>query len=104
MFSLPVFLPPLSKRTGGSVTSVSSVMTIGFLAMAFASMAWGTLTDRIGPRLVLLIGSILLAGSLALASRHVGHRVPGPLPADPRRRERRDLRAHDGVRHRLVRH
>jgi MFS family permease len=69
MFSLPVFLLPVSKSTGWSVTSVSSAMTIGFLAMAFASMAWGTLTDRIGPRPVVSIGSILMSGSLALASR-----------------------------------
>jgi MFS family permease len=69
MFSLPVFLMPISKTTGWSVTSISSAMTIGFLAMAFASMAWGTVADRIGPRPVVLIGSVLLAGSLALASR-----------------------------------
>ena len=69
MFSLPVFLLPISKNTGWSVTSISSAMTIGFLAMAFASMAWGTVADRIGPRPVVLIGSVLLAGSLALASR-----------------------------------
>ena len=57
MFCLPVFLLPISKSTGWSVTSVSSAMTIGFLAMAFGSMAWGTLTDRIGQRPVVLIGS-----------------------------------------------
>ena len=38
MFSLPVFLLPISKDTGWSVTGVSTAMTIGFLAMAFASM------------------------------------------------------------------
>ena len=43
-------------------------MTIGFLAMAFASMVWGTLSDRFGPRPVVLTGSVLLAASLALAS------------------------------------
>jgi MFS family permease len=69
MFSLPVFLLPISKSTGWSVTSISSAMTIGFIAMALGSMAWGTLADRIGPRPVVLIGSVLLAGSLALASR-----------------------------------
>jgi MFS family permease len=57
MFSLPVFLLPISKDTGWSVTGISSAMTIGFLAMALASMA------------VVLIGSILLTASLALASR-----------------------------------
>ena len=69
MFSLPVFLLPISKSTGWSVTSVSSAMTIGFVAMALASMAWGTVADRIGPRPVVLIGSVLLAASLAVASR-----------------------------------
>jgi MFS family permease len=44
-------------------------MTIGFLALALASMAWGTLSDRIGPRPVVLTGSIILAVSLTLASR-----------------------------------
>ena len=48
MFSLPVFLLPISHDTGWSVTGVSSAMTIGFLAMAFASIAWGSLSDRLG--------------------------------------------------------
>lgn len=69
MFSLPVFLLPISRDTGWSVTGVSSAMTIGFLALALASMIWGTLSDRWGPRPVVLIGSAILAVSLALASR-----------------------------------
>jgi MFS family permease len=69
MFSLPVFLLPISKDTGWSVTGVSSAITIGFIAMAFASMAWGNLSDRIGPRAVVVIGSVVLAASLALVSR-----------------------------------
>ena len=69
MFSLPVFLLPLSQDTGWSVTGVSSAMTVGFLSMALASIAWGTLSDRVGPRLVVVIGSVVLAASLALASR-----------------------------------
>ena len=32
-------------------------------------MAWGTLSDRFGPRLVVLTGSVILAASLALASQ-----------------------------------
>jgi MFS family permease len=69
MFSLPVFLQPIARDTGWSVTGVSGAMTVGFLAMAFTSMAWGTLSDRIGPLPVVLTGSIVLAASLALASR-----------------------------------
>jgi MFS family permease len=68
MFSLPVFLQPIAKNTGWSVTGVSSAMTIGFLAMAFSSMIWGTLSDRVGPLPVVLTGSVVLASSLGLAS------------------------------------
>jgi len=68
MFSLPVFLQPIARETGWSVTGVSSAMTIGFLAMAFTSMIWGTLSDRFGPLPVVLTGSIVLPASLALAS------------------------------------
>src|SRR3982751_295644 len=69
MFSLPVFLLTIARATGWSVTGVSAAMTIGFVAMAVASIAWGTLSDRVGPQLVVLIGSVVLAASLALASR-----------------------------------
>jgi len=69
MFSLPVFLRPISRDTGWSITGVSSAMTFGFLAMAFGSVIWGNLSDRFGPRLVVLVGSSVLAIALALASR-----------------------------------
>ncbi len=69
MFSLPVFLRPMSQDTGWSVTGISTAMTFGFLAMAAASMVWGGLSDRFGPRPVVLTGSVVLAASLALASR-----------------------------------
>ena len=69
MFSLPVFLRPMSRDTGWSVTGLSMAMTIGFLAMAAASMIWGSLSDRVGPRPVALTGVVVLAASLALASR-----------------------------------
>jgi len=69
MFSLPVLLQPIARDPGWSVAGISSAMTIGFLAMAFASMIWGTLSDRFGPLPVVLTGSIVIAASLALASR-----------------------------------
>jgi MFS family permease len=69
MFSLPVLLQPIARDTGWSVTGVSSAMTIGFLAMAMTSMMWGTLSDRYGPRRVVLTGSVVIAASLALASQ-----------------------------------
>lgn len=69
MFSLPVLLQPIAHDTGWSVAGISSAMTIGFLAMAFASMVWGTLADRIGPLPVVLAGAITIALGLLLASR-----------------------------------
>ena len=69
MFSLPVFLLPMSQDTGWSCTGISGAMTIGFLAIGLASMGWGTLSDRLGPRPVVLIGSVILVASLALASQ-----------------------------------
>jgi MFS family permease len=68
MFSLPVFLQPIARDTGWSVTGISSAMTIGFLAMALTSMIWGTLSDKYGPLPVVLSGSIVISASLALAS------------------------------------
>jgi MFS family permease len=67
MFALPVLLTPMVAATGWSRTGISLAMTIGFLAMAFGSIFWGTLTDRFGPRIIVLTGSCLLAVSLALA-------------------------------------
>src|SRR5258708_12133844 len=67
MFSLPVFLQPIARDTGWSVTGMSSAMTIGFLAMALTSMIWGTLSARLGPLPVVATGPPVLAASLALA-------------------------------------
>src|SRR5689334_20968009 len=69
MFSLPVLLRPIAQDTGWSITGVSGAMTIAFLALAGASIAWGTLSDRVGPRAVVLAGSVVLAASLALLGR-----------------------------------
>lgn len=69
MFSLPVFLQPIAQDTGWSVAGISTAMTIAFLAMALGSMMWGNLSDRFGPRVVVLSGSVLLAAGLALASQ-----------------------------------
>jgi MFS family permease len=69
MFSLPVFLRPVAQDTGWSITGVSAAMTIAFVTMALGSFAWGSLSDRLGPRAVVLTGSVLLAASLAALSK-----------------------------------
>lgn len=68
MFSLPVLLTPMTETTGWSRTGISAAMTIGFIAMALGSMAWGTVSDRFGPRLVVLTGSCLLTLAMVFAS------------------------------------
>src|SRR3977135_4070302 len=69
VFSLAVFLAPMSEATGWSRTGISSAMTLGFVTMGFASFGWGALTDHFGPRIVVLAGGVLLGLGLALASR-----------------------------------
>jgi MFS family permease len=69
IFSLPVFLQPMSAATGWSRTDISLAMTLDFVAMGIASFGWGMLLDRFGPRGVLLCGSSILGLGLVLASR-----------------------------------
>jgi MFS family permease len=69
MFSLAVFLQPITESTGWSHTAVSGAMTLNFLAMGAAGFGWGALSDRIGPRIVVLAGAVLLGLGLFLASR-----------------------------------
>ncbi|ESQ91502.1 hypothetical protein ABAC460_05830 [Asticcacaulis sp. AC460] len=69
MFALPVFLQPIARATGWSVTGISSAMTFGFLAMSVGSLFWGSLSDRIGPRPVVLGGSVLIVAALVMASQ-----------------------------------
>ena len=68
MFSLAVYLQPMSEETGWSRTGISSAMTLDFLVMGAAGFGWGALSDRIGPRVVVLVGAVLLGLGLVLAS------------------------------------
>jgi MFS family permease len=69
MFSLAVFLTPMSDATGWSRAGISFAMTINFLVMAFGSFGWGAASDRWGARVVTLCGAVLLGAALTLASR-----------------------------------
>jgi len=69
MFSLAVFLKPIQEATGWSRAGVSAAMTLNFLTMGLGGFLWGTLSDRYGPRPVVLAGSVLLGIGLAAASR-----------------------------------
>ncbi len=69
MFALPVYLQPIADDTGWSRAGISAAMTVGFLAMGVAGFFWGTLSDRIGARPVVLIAALMLGAGLVLASR-----------------------------------
>lgn len=68
MFSLAIFLQPMAADTGWSRAGISSAMTLNFLVMGAAGFAWGAISDRIGPRIVVLSGAALLGLALVLAS------------------------------------
>jgi MFS family permease len=69
MFSLAVYLQPMSVVTGWSRAGISSAMTLDFLTMGVAGFAWGAASDRFGTRVVVLSGATLLGLALVLASR-----------------------------------
>lgn len=69
MFALPVYLQPIAEETGWSRAGISGAMTLGFLVMGVAGFFWGSLSDRIGARPVVLIGTVMLGLGLLLASR-----------------------------------
>jgi MFS family permease len=69
MFSLAVFLDPMSAETGWSRAGISTAMTLDFLIMGVAGFLWGAASDRYGPRVVVLAGAVLLGAGLLVASR-----------------------------------
>lgn len=69
MFSLPVYLQPIADETGWTRAGISAAMTVGFLVMGVAGFGWGTLSDRIGARPVVLAAAALLVTGLLIASR-----------------------------------
>jgi MFS family permease len=69
LFSLAVLLQPMSTATGWTRAGLSSAMTLGFLSMGVAGFGWGMLSDRYGPRVVVLAGSVLVGLACVLASR-----------------------------------
>ena len=69
MFALPVYLQPMADETAWSRAGISGAMTIGFIVMGIAGFGWGTLSDRIGARPVVLLAALVLGGGLLLASQ-----------------------------------
>ena len=103
MFSLPVLLRPIAASTGWSTTGVSAAMTVGFLAMAVGSAAWGFLSDRIGARWTCLVGSLLMGAGLQRRERGaIAGRIPVCFRIVGGPGDLCDLCADHGLRDRLV--
>jgi len=68
IFALPVYLQPMDD-TGWTRAGISAAMTLGFVVMGIAGFGWGTLSDRIGARPVVLIAALMLGAGLVIASR-----------------------------------
>ena len=69
MFSLGVFLQPMSADTGWSRTGISTAALLNFLSMGVGSFVWGAVSDRLGTRLVVLLGGTLIGFGTVMASR-----------------------------------
>jgi len=69
MMSLSVFLQPMADAMGWSRTGIATAALLNFLSMSIGAFAWGALSDRVGTRLVVLSGGVLLGLGLVTASR-----------------------------------
>jgi MFS family permease len=69
LFSLGVFLAPIQTTTGWSRTAISAVALLAWVGLGIGSFLWGALSDRTGPRAVIVVGGVLLGLGLVLASQ-----------------------------------
>jgi MFS family permease len=69
LFSLGVFLAPIQTATAWSRTDISAVALLAWVTLGIGSFLWGALSDRTGPRVVIVAGGLLLGLGLVLASR-----------------------------------
>jgi MFS family permease len=69
MMSFGVFLQPMADSLGWSRAGISTASTLAFLWMGVGGFLWGSLFDRFGARVVVLLGGLLLGLGLVLASQ-----------------------------------
>jgi MFS family permease len=69
MLTLSVFLQPVAEAMGWSRTGIATAALLNFLCMGLGAFMWGALSDRYGPRIVVLCGGVLLGLGMVLASQ-----------------------------------
>lgn len=68
LFSLGVFLKPIEESMKWSRSGISIIALLNWIAMGIGSFLWGTLSDRVGTRAVVIAGGSLLGAGLVLSS------------------------------------
>ena len=71
-YSIGSFMAPIQEEFGWSRAQISFGLTITGLAGAFLSVPVGLMVDKLGPRLVGLVGVLLMTGSFALLGTATG--------------------------------
>jgi predicted MFS family arabinose efflux permease len=69
LFTLAIFLKPMEEAMGWSRSSISSVGLLNWVVMGLGGVLAGFVSDRIGTRAVVLVGSGLLGLGLLLSSQ-----------------------------------
>jgi MFS family permease len=69
LFTLAIFLKPMEEAMGWSRSSISSVGLLNWVVMGLGGVLAGFISDRIGTRAVVLVGSGLLGLGLVLSSQ-----------------------------------
>ncbi len=76
VYTFGVFVRPLAHEFHWTRTQVAAALSVGQLSVALSSPLWGWLTDRFGPRRVIvpsIVGMSLAYGLLALLTPHLWH-------------------------------
>ena len=76
LYSFGVFVRPLAAEFGWSRTGLFAALSFFQFGLAFSSPLWGVLTDRLGPRRILLASLValsLLVASLAFLTANLWH-------------------------------
>lgn len=67
-FAFSVFLIPLTKEFGWDRASTAGIFSLSILIFGVGSIFAGRMTDRLGPRLVVGLGGVFMAGGLLLSA------------------------------------
>lgn len=72
IYGLGPYIQPLSEEFGWSRTQTTAGLTLATLIQAVCSVPIGMLVDRMGPRVLGIVGALLTAGAFALMSTATG--------------------------------